>query len=329
MKTFHRTYFQNRGYLLRIDRIAVWIALLLITLQAQAQVGIGTTTPDGSAQLDVSSTNKGILTPRMSRADRDAIPTPATGLLIFQTDETDGFYYYNGSAWVRIRDNATGSADPVLANGTAGGQVYLTAPTSPYAPQAPQTVTGDVTINAQGTTSLAPGAVATDKLTTGAVTLEKLAATGTVDGTTFLRGDNTWATSPGLITTSVFKGSVGTIATSHSFQFAGPTTTITLTTSKQVTASGVVVLSFSPSSGNASNLIGIDVCYQSTSSGNITNFNGNYYVAHRVVDERRTYAGTGSVPLAAGTYYIGVCVFNPSNFQLNSNQSVNGWVMAH
>lgn len=66
---------------------------------ANAQVGIGTTTPDASAALEVASTNSGLLIPRMTQAERDAITTPATGLLIYQTDNTSGFYYFNGTLW--------------------------------------------------------------------------------------------------------------------------------------------------------------------------------------------------------------------------------------
>ena len=64
-------------------------------------VGIGTT-PVASAALQVSSTNQGILLPSMTLAQRDLIGSPATGLLVFQTDSTPGFYYYNGTAWVAI-----------------------------------------------------------------------------------------------------------------------------------------------------------------------------------------------------------------------------------
>lgn len=69
-------------------------------------VGIGTTTPDASAQLDVSNTSKGILIPRQTSAQRSAISNPATGLLVFQTDGTPGFYYYNGVAWVNITNGS-------------------------------------------------------------------------------------------------------------------------------------------------------------------------------------------------------------------------------
>jgi len=70
-------------------------------------VGIGTATPNASAQLDISSTSKGMLVPRMTMAQRNAVVTPANGLLIYQTDNTPGFYFYNGSSWVSIAGSAT------------------------------------------------------------------------------------------------------------------------------------------------------------------------------------------------------------------------------
>jgi len=64
--------------------------------------GIGTTAPNPSSLLDIVSTSKGVLIPRMNKAQRDAIATPSTGLLIYQTNSTPGFYYYNGSVWAAI-----------------------------------------------------------------------------------------------------------------------------------------------------------------------------------------------------------------------------------
>jgi hypothetical protein len=57
--------------------------------------------PAASAQLDVSATDKGMLVPRMTSAQRTAIAAPATGLLVYDTD-TSAFWFYNGVAWVKI-----------------------------------------------------------------------------------------------------------------------------------------------------------------------------------------------------------------------------------
>jgi hypothetical protein len=71
------------------------------TVQAQNNVGIGTATPHPSAILDINSTDKGLLVPRMTSAQRTAIPSPVTGLLVFDTDSAR-FIFYTGSAWSSI-----------------------------------------------------------------------------------------------------------------------------------------------------------------------------------------------------------------------------------
>ena len=78
------------------------LAVVLLTATTYAQVGVGTTTPDASSALDITSTTKGLLIPRMTETQRDAISSPATGLMIYQTDGTVGFYYYNGSSWAEV-----------------------------------------------------------------------------------------------------------------------------------------------------------------------------------------------------------------------------------
>ena len=79
--------------------------LIFSSNQASAQVGIGTTTPDKSAALDVKATDKGFLAPRLTKAQRDAINAPANGLLIFQTDNNPGLYYYTNAQWQAVVDN--------------------------------------------------------------------------------------------------------------------------------------------------------------------------------------------------------------------------------
>lgn len=108
-----------------MKKLILAICAMLISLQyIQAQgVGINNSNPDASAVLDVSSTTKGVLVPRMTTAQRNAIVTPATGLLIFQTDNTTGFYYYNGTTWLAIAgasDNDWTTSGTDLYNANTG-----------------------------------------------------------------------------------------------------------------------------------------------------------------------------------------------------------------
>lgn len=80
----------------------ITLYLLLTSISIFSQVGINTTTPDASSMLDITSNSKGVLIPRMTQTQRLAIASPATGLLIYQTDNTPGFYYYDGSLWQLI-----------------------------------------------------------------------------------------------------------------------------------------------------------------------------------------------------------------------------------
>lgn len=92
---------------MKLIKIVFLFCCLSITVTAQT--GIGTTTPDSSAKLEVASTNKGILIPRMTSAQRDAIANPANGLLVYQTDGIIGFYVNSGSSgtpnWTRINSD--------------------------------------------------------------------------------------------------------------------------------------------------------------------------------------------------------------------------------
>ena len=86
-----------------------------------AQVGIGISIPNNSAMLDVNSTTKGFLPPRMTAAQRDPIANPAAGLLIYQTDNTPGYYTYNGSAWVSV-SSAGPFPNDIIVNGLTVGK---------------------------------------------------------------------------------------------------------------------------------------------------------------------------------------------------------------
>lgn len=87
-------------------KISTIIAFFVLSFALNAQVGVGIATPDASAMLDVTSTTKGFLAPRMTAAQIAAIGSPATGLVVYQTDGTSGFYYNAGTSgspsWVQL-----------------------------------------------------------------------------------------------------------------------------------------------------------------------------------------------------------------------------------
>lgn len=112
----------------------ITLLALIISAFSFAQVGIGTTTPDPSAALDITNTNGGLLVPRMTLAQRGAIATPADGLLIYQTDGTTGFWYYDGTIWTTFGadvDWTVSGADMHNAN-TGNVGVGNTAPTAKF-----------------------------------------------------------------------------------------------------------------------------------------------------------------------------------------------------
>ena len=136
------------------------LALVVGSTKAIAQntaINSTGTAPDASAMLDVSSTTKGLLTPRMTSAQRTAIVSPATGLIVYQTDFTDGFYYYDGSSWILLINNV--DALPAVSGAAV------------------------TSLNAS---NLSSGTVGTARLGSGSAT-----------SSTYLRGDGTWNTPSG------------------------------------------------------------------------------------------------------------------------------------
>ena len=91
-----------------MKKIIFIINLFLFCFFAEAQTGIGTTTPNASAKLDVYSTNKGFLPPRVtltSTTDASTIASPAEGLLVYNLGSSGlqaGYYYWNNASWATI-----------------------------------------------------------------------------------------------------------------------------------------------------------------------------------------------------------------------------------
>jgi len=115
-------------------RLGLLALLFLSSYSARAQsVGVGTATPDAKAALDIRATDKGLLIPRLTAAQRAAIAAPPQGLMVYQTDGSagggpgTGFWYFGGApaAWVFI--NPAGGGADNLGNHTATQALNLQA----------------------------------------------------------------------------------------------------------------------------------------------------------------------------------------------------------
>ena len=119
----------------------ILLALSLVlgaSLASHAQVGIGTATPAASSALDITSTTKGLLVPRMTQTQRNAISSPATWLIVICTDcgNSGELQVYNGTTWTNMIGGTASAAvpdsptSPVATAGNAQASVAFTAPVS-------------------------------------------------------------------------------------------------------------------------------------------------------------------------------------------------------
>jgi hypothetical protein len=107
---------------MKMKKLLLILILGLSISQLTAQnVGIGTIAPNSSAQLDISSNNKGLLIPRLSTSQRLAILNAATGLLVFDTDKKT-IYMYDGAQWLAM----------LFAANTINGQTTSTSLAGDY-----------------------------------------------------------------------------------------------------------------------------------------------------------------------------------------------------
>jgi hypothetical protein len=131
---------------------AIWTLTLIclsnVVLLSQ-NVGIGTLTPDQSSVLDLQSTDRGLLIPRVSLqsvTDNTTIPSPAVSLLVYNTNtgmtggSGAGFYYWNGTQWIQ----ALGPQGPTGPSGLPGstGPQGMAGATGPQGIQGATGVTG-------------------------------------------------------------------------------------------------------------------------------------------------------------------------------------------
>ena len=112
-----------------MKKINILVLVLLTSVLSFSQVGINTSNPDQSAILDIESSDKGVLFPRMTSAERDAIANPANGLIIFNTDDNKLQFNIGTSTapiWTSVNNNPSVSTDAgnQLTSGSDNG-VYL------------------------------------------------------------------------------------------------------------------------------------------------------------------------------------------------------------
>ena len=122
----------------------VVLIIFSIPLKLMAQTGIGTTTPSTSAKLEIASTDKGLLIPRMTSTQKGNITSPANGLLVYQTDGVVGFYVNTGTTsspvwtrinmdWIKSGNDISYTAGNVSTTGTLTGGNSSTSSISGFA----------------------------------------------------------------------------------------------------------------------------------------------------------------------------------------------------
>jgi len=307
------------------------------SFSAQAQnVGVGTTAPDASAALDIVSSNKGALLPRV--ASTSSITSPATGLIVYQTGGTAGFYYNAGTPgapnWQQL---ATAAGATVTANNglTKTGQNIALGGTLTQATNIAQAgnnfslTGGNVGI---GTSTPSGQLEVGSPSTTGALTIDQQQTTGTagqgqvtpyqsftagISGqlqqvTIYAGGVNPGGSPPNQSTPAVLQifqgtGTGGTLLATQNFTLHAnwyQAITITFTLPANVVAGQVYSWALSGLNPNfyAATALCTNNCYTGGTSSSDPNFDFNFQtrVAPVIAGQSTLFANNGRVGVGTG-----------------------------
>jgi uncharacterized protein (TIGR02145 family) len=99
-----------------MKKLMLSAVLAATSLISYAQAGVGTTTPNASAALDVTSITSGLLPPRMTKTQRDAISTPAAGLIVYCTDSgvNGELQFYDGTTWLSMLSSTSAPSNSTV-----------------------------------------------------------------------------------------------------------------------------------------------------------------------------------------------------------------------
>jgi len=293
-----------------IKVISILLLMMVCVSKVHSQVSIGVPVPSGSAMLDVSSTTKGFLPPRMSEIQRMLILKPEAGLIVYQTDHKKGLYFYDGNSWTYVLNqlntlnpNETiggGVSDHISTLGTVvAGPTFITTDylnvggyaaylkTSRNIFGKPFNGTADLTsgLVSDGITSSSTLAVGTNATITGTLTLPSLSTSSllvTNGSKTVVSGSLTGdITTTGLVATlsntGVISGTYGssTAVPQITVDSKGRITTITVTNTQipdaSATTSGLVNTITQTFAGNKTISGTLGLTGLATMNGGLTN----------------------------------------------------------
>jgi hypothetical protein len=267
-----------------------------------------------SAMITGTSTDKGLLVPRMTDTQRNAIPSPATGLMVYQTNGTTGFYFWNGTTWVNLGGSGgTASELQKITEGSNTGWRILGRDAANYgnigadALDLSTSTTASTTRGATGSNAFATGINTTASGLYTTASGESTTASGTASTAMGFNStaSNQRSTAIGSATTA---SGFASISTGHNTRASGDYSTAMGISTRATHYASTAMGAGSRANGIVSTAIGDELIAQSATevvvgsfNDTLTSFNSGAYAG----DNNRTFTvGTGSSNAARRTSFV-------------------------